>query len=96
MASYVPIPFLMSSKGYGILLNTTWKHYIDAGCDVPDVLRFWGRHGELDFYLFTGEDYGAILNAYTDVPPENRSSCLYGPMADFLCAIASFRQRYAG
>lgn len=85
VASYVPIPFLMSSKGYGILLNTTWKHYIDAGCDVPDVLRFWGRHGELDFYLFTGEDYGAILNAYTDVTGKPKLLPIWAYGLTFVC-----------
>ena len=85
VASYVPIPFLMSSKGYGILLNTTWKHYIDAGCDVPDVLRFWGRRGELDFYLFTGEDYEAILNAYTDVSGKPKLLPIWAYGLTFVC-----------
>ena len=67
VTSYVPIPFLMSSRGFGILINTTWKHYIDVGNKKKDSLRFWGEHGSLDYYLFIGNNYGEILDRYTNI-----------------------------
>lgn len=67
VASYVPIPFMMSSCGWGILLNSTFRSYIDAGCKVPDILHCWSKGGETDFYLFAGDSYAEILAAYTDL-----------------------------
>ena len=52
VSSYVPIPFLMSSRGWAVFLNTTWFHEYDAGVTAPDVLRFSAPRGDLDYYLF--------------------------------------------
>ena len=34
--SYVPIPFLMSSRGWAILVNSTFDHYVDVGDTQKD------------------------------------------------------------
>lgn len=64
---YVPIPFLMSDKGWGLLINTTWRHYIDAGCKQEENLHIWSDGGTLDYYLFAGSSLGEILDAYTEI-----------------------------
>ena len=43
-----PIPFLMSSAGWGIFLNTTWRHYVDLGKSDPNEMVAWGPEGDLD------------------------------------------------
>ncbi len=67
VASYIPVSWLMSTGGWGLFVNTTWHHVLDVGHQRPEVLRFGSKHGELDFYLFTGKDMPALLDAYTDL-----------------------------
>lgn len=67
VARYVPIPFLTSDAGWGLFLNTTWRHRFDVGKRDPDLLSMSGSGGELDVYLFVGDDYEALLNEYTNL-----------------------------
>lgn len=76
--SYVPIPYVMSSRGWALFLNTTWRHAFDLGATEPDQLKFWGRRGELDLFLFTGDDYAALLDAYTNVSGKPHLLPLWG------------------
>lgn len=66
-ASYFPIPFLMSSRGWALFLNTTWRNFFDLGHDQPDRMRFWADGGELDFYLIAGQNFAELLDRYTDI-----------------------------
>lgn len=61
-----PIPFLMSSHGWAIHMNTTWKHTFDIGCSHQTQLSIEGP-GELDFFIFTGKDYAELLDLYTSL-----------------------------
>jgi alpha-glucosidase (family GH31 glycosyl hydrolase)/AraC-like DNA-binding protein len=65
--SYVPIPFLMSSMGWGLLVNTTWRHAIDIGYSVHNLLQIQCDGGEPDYYLFAGDHYAQLLDRYTDI-----------------------------
>jgi len=65
VTSYVPIPFFMSDRGYGVVLNTTWRHRYDVGASSPDLLRVEGVGGPLDYYLLVGSDYRRLLELYT-------------------------------
>jgi alpha-glucosidase (family GH31 glycosyl hydrolase) len=65
VSCYVPIPFLMSTGGWGLFLNTTWRHYFDLGHAQADRLRFWGPRGELDLFLIAGETLPELLARYT-------------------------------
>lgn len=85
VACYVPIPFIMSSCGWGILLNTTWKHFIDADSKNNDILRFWGEKGNLDFYLFTGDSYGELLDSYTDIAGKPMMLPIWAYGLTFVC-----------
>ncbi len=67
VVSYLPVPFLMSSRGYGIFLNTTLRHYWDVGAGRPDRLRVVLPGGPLEFFLFRGESLKEVLAAYTRV-----------------------------
>lgn len=60
-----PIPYLMSSRGWALLMNTTYRHTFDIGCAVGDRLHITGTEGELDFLLFVGNDLGQLLDRYT-------------------------------
>lgn len=62
-----PIPFLMSSRGWAVMVNTTWRHTFDIGAATDDILSIEGPSGELDLFLFVGTGYAELLDAYTDV-----------------------------
>jgi alpha-glucosidase len=85
VASYVPIPYVMSSRGWALFLNTTWRHYFDLGATQPDRLRFFGQRGELDYYLFVGPDYPTLLNLYTDVAGKPHLLPQWGYALTFVC-----------
>ena len=61
----IPMPFLMSSEGWGIYNNSTRKSYFDVGCTEKDYLNIYTTDPEVDIYLFTGEDMPSVLDAYT-------------------------------
>ena len=83
--SYVPIPYIMSTRGWGLLVNTTWRHFFDIGNADADALRFWGNRGELDYFIFVGEDYPTLLDRYTDVSGKPQLLPLWGYGLTFVC-----------
>ena len=63
--SYIPIPLTLSSRGWGLLLNSTWHSTFDVGCAQPDRLVCDAPCSETDYYLFAGESLPALLDTYT-------------------------------
>ncbi|MBQ8908592.1 MAG: DUF5110 domain-containing protein [Clostridia bacterium] len=64
---YGPIPFLMSSAGWGILVNCTYLHTYDMGASEKNTLVIDAEKGALDFYIFLASDMKGVLQLYTDV-----------------------------
>ncbi|MDL5513327.1 glycoside hydrolase family 31 protein [Arenibacter sp. M-2] len=66
-ANYSPIPFFMSTKGYGIFFHnahpTTW----DMGLSNSDTYTFEAEGGELDYYFIYGPTFNTILDGYTSI-----------------------------
>jgi len=67
VASYEPIPFVMSTRGWGIFLNTTWYHYADLGEINKNVAAFHSDKGTLDYYVFVGASLRDLLSVYTSI-----------------------------
>ena len=67
VVSYAPIPFLMSTGGWAIFLNSTWFHHVDCGGADPDRLVFSARRGELDYYVIAGPTLADLLDRYTTI-----------------------------
>ncbi|MBD2862868.1 helix-turn-helix domain-containing protein [Paenibacillus oceani] len=65
--SFAPVPFLMSSEGWALLLNTTWDTTFDVGSSNENEMVVTGSQQLLDFYLFHGGNYPELLDHYTDV-----------------------------
>ena len=63
--SYIPMPVALSRNGWGVLMNSTWRHAWDVGAKDPDAMTVEAPQGEIDFYVFLGKDYHALLDAYT-------------------------------
>ncbi|NLE13738.1 MAG: glycoside hydrolase family 31 protein [Clostridiales bacterium] len=65
--SYGPIPYLMSSRGWGIMMNLTYRHSYDMGCDKADELRIDAFRGMADIYVFLAGSMKGVLDKYTSV-----------------------------
>ena len=65
VTSYGPMPFLVSSDGWAIFTNLTFRHTFDIGAADPDRLRIAASDGALDFYLFACGSMKACIGAYT-------------------------------
>ncbi len=61
----INVPFYMSSKGYGLFIDTPWTGRFDLGESRTNYQSFTCNGGELRYYFIVGEDYGEILEQYT-------------------------------
>jgi alpha-glucosidase len=72
---YKSIPFFLAldqGRAYGLFLDNSWRSVFDFGASHPDELSFGADNGPIDYYLFTGPDPKAVLQAYgwlTGTPP---------------------------
>ena len=99
----IPMPFMMSSRGWGIFDNTTRKCHFDVGCTDPARFNIYNTFDEADFYLMAGSDMPSVLDLYTQITgrtyvlPKWAYGFAFGPnMREDQWAIlsdaASFRQ----
>lgn len=65
--SYIPTPFLMSSEGWAIAINTTFEHFFDVGATEKSTLKVECAKAAPDFTVYTGKDYKELLFRYTAV-----------------------------
>jgi len=76
VASYIPVPFFMSARGGGILVNTTHRIVFDMGKSKADEYSWKDERGLIDYYVIAGENFRETLHLYTDLtgkpklPPE--------------------------
>lgn len=61
----IPIPMTISSEGWGMLLNSTWRNVFDVGKSEANIMSAEGNEGDADAYIFVGNGYPALLEAYT-------------------------------
>lgn len=63
-----PIPFFMSTKGYGLFLNNPWPHvYFDMGKTRKDQWFMHAPGGECDIFIIAGPEFGDIVQSYTQL-----------------------------
>ena len=67
VTSYIPVPVILSNRGWGLLMNTTWRNTMDVGKSDPDRLICSAARSDLDYYLFRGGDYRSLLESYTSL-----------------------------
>lgn len=66
-ANYCPVPFFMSTKGYGIFMHNSFATEWDMGAAQIDRYSFKAVDGELDYYFIYGPNFPNILNNYTSI-----------------------------
>ena len=63
--SYKGMPYLMSSQGYSILLNTYTRSHFNMGANSAVSYTFETEDPYLDYYFFGNRDYKGLLEDYT-------------------------------
>jgi oligosaccharide 4-alpha-D-glucosyltransferase len=58
------IPFIISSRGYGIFFDNPSKGYLDIGKANPAVLEYGASSGELSFYIIPGNTVAEIVSKF--------------------------------
>ena len=66
-ANYCPVPFFMSTRGYGIFLHNSFETSWDMGATKKDQYSFKVADGELDYYFIYGPTFPKILDLYTAI-----------------------------
>ncbi len=75
--SYKSIPFYLSSRGYGILVNSSGKVSYEVASDTVSKVSMTLPGEEMEYYFFGGENLEQVLVKYTDLtgkpalPPAN-------------------------
>lgn len=65
VASYIPVPFFMSNRGYAIMVNTTYSTIFDMGCTDKKRFCWFDKSKRIDFYIWKGANFKELLDIYT-------------------------------
>lgn len=61
-----PVPFFLSTKGYGVFFNNPWPHlFFDFGRTRPDEWFVHAPGGDCDLFVFAGPEFPTLLNNFT-------------------------------
>jgi len=85
VTSYIPVPMILSRRGWGLLMNTTWRNTFDVGKSDPDALICAARRSDLDYYLFCGPDYRSLLDTYTSLTGRPALLPIWGYAFTYVC-----------
>ena len=64
-ANYSPVPFFMSTQGYGIFFHTPYTTHWDMGHSNANAYSFKAENGQIDYFFMYGPEFATILNQYT-------------------------------
>ncbi len=81
--TYKPIPFFMSSAGYGVRLLTSYRTKVRLACyDDPSVVSIRTEANQLSFQLWSGQPFAELLTHYTQLleqPLYQPPAWIFGP-----------------
>ncbi len=61
-----PLPYFISSRGYGVFLNNPWPHvYFDMGASFSDRWFLTAPGGEFDLFIIRGPAVADIVQRFT-------------------------------
>ncbi len=63
----VPIPYYISSRGYGLYLNSSYHSIFDMGCLDNENIIVTNFDDVLDFFIFTGDNAKEFVDSYITV-----------------------------
>ncbi len=85
VTGYIPVPMALSSSGWGIMMNTTWRNAVDVGLAKHDLMTFSAPKSNLDFYLFAGESLPDLLDVYTELTGRPKLLPVWGYALTYVC-----------
>ena len=91
--SYAPVPYVMSSGGWALFLNTTMIHSFDAGAGISSRLSFFSERGNIDYYLIAGSSLPDMINKYTDITGKPHLLPKWGYGLTWVCDERGVRAR---
>ena len=62
--TYVNVPFYLSTKGYGLFLNSSARTEWEVGTRDAAALQFAVYDGQMDYFVMLGDQPGEILRQY--------------------------------
>lgn len=65
--AYKNIPFFLSNKGYGVLVNHPERVSLEFGTESVTKTSFCVEGGSLDYFFFNGPTMKDVLTRYTDL-----------------------------
>ncbi len=65
--AYKNIPFFLSNKGYGVLVNHPERVSMEFGTENVTKTSFCVKGGSLDYFFFNGPTMKDVLTRYTDL-----------------------------
>ncbi|MDF2671326.1 MAG: xylS, partial [Paenibacillus sp.] len=82
---HAPVPLLLSSSGWALLVDTESEHEFDVGQSSPDELYFHGHHGELAYYLIAGGHLAELLHKYAQLTGPSVLLPIWAYGLSFIC-----------
>ncbi|MCD0490325.1 glycoside hydrolase family 31 protein [Pedobacter sp. MC2016-14] len=72
--AFLTVPFFMSSKGYGIFVNSTFPHQFNFGKanNYGFKIDTRGFKGQMDYFFIQGPQFKTILERYTNLTGKPR------------------------
>ena len=67
VVSYGSMPVLLSTDGWAIVLNTTYKSVFDCAKTDADKLVISVSNGDIDFYMFKADSLMALIGNITQI-----------------------------
>lgn len=67
VTAYGPMPVIMSTDGWGFVLNSTYESVFDCAASENDTFEVTATDGEIDFYIFGGNSLKNVLGHITSV-----------------------------
>ncbi len=79
--THLPVPLLISSRGYGMWLETTFRTGFALGSDDPSQFRVYAEDGHLRYHLFADATPAEVLTRYTALTgrPRLPAPWVFGP-----------------
>lgn len=79
--SHVPVPFFLSTRGYGLYLETSFRTGYSLGADDPGLFRVYAEEPRLQYRIFVHDDPKDTLADYTAVTGRARlpAPWVFGP-----------------
>lgn len=65
--AYKNIPFYLSTRGYGVFVNTTFRSTYEMGSKSTTAYSIEVEDSELDLYFIYGPSFKSILGQYTEL-----------------------------